>query len=71
MADVTLHPDTDGTYAIATRGSSPEATRKLRRAGIGHFLGFDPKAADDRAKVEARITELGLTVAWGEARATY
>lgn len=68
-ADVTLHPATDGTYAIASRGATPEANARLRRAGLGHFLGFDPQSADGRAEVERRIAEYAgadLTVAWVE-----
>lgn len=68
-ANVTLHPETDGTYAIASRGTTPEANARLRRAGLGHFLGFDPKSAADRAEVERRIAEhagADLVVAWIE-----
>lgn len=68
-ADITLHPETDGTYAIASRGTTPETNARLRRAGIGHFLGFDPKSSTDRAEVERRIAEhagADLTVAWVE-----
>lgn len=66
-ADVVLTPAADGTYAIAAYGATGEVTRRLRRAGIGHFLGFDPKSATDRAEVERRIAEhagADLTVAW-------
>ncbi len=66
-ADVTLHPETDGTYAIASRGTTAEVNARLRRAGIGHFLGFNPKSAADRAEVERRIAEhvgADLSVAW-------
>jgi len=65
--DVILTPATDGTYAIASRGTTPEANARLRRAGLGHFLGFDPKSAADRAEVERRIAEhagADLTVSW-------
>lgn len=66
-ADITLRPTTDGTYAIASRGTTPEANARLRRAGIGHFLGFDPNSAADCAEVERRIAEhvgADLVVAW-------
>lgn len=68
-ADITLRPATDGTYAIASHGTTPEAHARLRRAGLGHFLGFDPKSAADRAEVERRVSEYAgadLTVAWVE-----
>lgn len=55
MHDVTLTPATDGTYAIATLGRTDEITRRLRRAGIGHMLGWDPKSPAERAAVEGRI----------------
>lgn len=69
MANITLRPATDGTYAIASNGTTPEAHARLRRAGLGHFLGFDPKSATDRAEVERRIAEFAgadLTVSWTE-----
>lgn len=64
---ITLRPATDGTYAVASNGTTPEATARLRRAGIGHFLGFDPKSPADRAEIERRIAEhvgADLAVAW-------
>lgn len=65
--DVTLTPATDGTYASLARGRTDEITARLRRAGLGWFLGFDPKSAADRAEVERRIAEhagADLTVSW-------
>lgn len=64
---VILKPADDGTYAIASHGATPEVNARLRRAGIGHFLGFDPKSADDRAEVERRIAVYvgaDLAVTW-------
>lgn len=69
MPDIILSPEVDGTYAIASRGTTPEANTRLRRAGIGHFLGFDPKSIADRAEVVRRIAEYAgadLTVVWAD-----
>lgn len=78
MADatntVTLRPEADGTYSILT-GSPCEAMRaRLRAAGIGWFLGFDPKSATDRAEVESRIVACvgtDLAFVWGPSIRSY
>lgn len=67
--DIELRPATDGTYAIASNGTTAESHARLRRAGLGHFLGFDPKSAADRAEVERRVAAYAgadLVVAWVE-----
>lgn len=72
-ADITLVPADDGTYAVLPRATSVSLARRdvvrarLTAAKLGWFLGFNPKSAADRAKVERRIAEYAgtdLTVAW-------
>lgn len=75
MPDITLIPATDDTYAILPRATASDDSRRaavhrrLVRAGIGWFLGFDPKSATDRVEVERRIAKYAgadLTVAWSQ-----
>ena len=68
VADITLRPSADDTYAVLPVASNDVVRTRLRRAGIGWFLGFDPKNAADRAEIVRRIADrvgTDLTVAWG------
>jgi len=73
VPDITLRPAADDTYAVLPVAATDAIRMRLRRAGIGHFLGFDPKSAADRAEIERRIAEhvgKDLTVAWDRRRAS-
>lgn len=73
VPDITLRPAADETYAVLPVPSTDAIRVRLRRAGIGHFLGFDPKNAADRAEIERRIAEhvgKDLTVAWDQRQAS-
>lgn len=72
-ADITLVPADDDTYAVLPRATAADAgrredvRRRLTKASLGWFLGWDPKAPADRAEIERRVREFcgsDLTVAW-------
>jgi hypothetical protein len=71
--DIILRPAADETFAVTPVAATDAVRLRLRRAGINHFLGFDPKSATDRAEIERRIADRvgnDLTIAWDRRRAS-